>query len=201
MALKAKALKVKGLFTEWIAPEMKDIYSESAEYRDWYEKSGMIAKLPAALVPFGECEDEYITTDVDCLADRLAMSNEPAIWADEHELIRKALWTALNEGKRIEVMGLVIEPYTAEELPVTPLERFADYGPWADKLRAAVDELRGETPKAQRSFGSAWTLCYDLHSAIEELGDFSEVEVKDGKVFVVAESGERKQVFPWVDED
>ena len=198
--MKAIALKVTGHFTEWIAPTMEDPYENNADYRNWYEKSGMLAKLPSVLVPFGNGEDEYISSDVDCLADRLAMSNDHAVWAEESALIRKALWTALNEGKRIEVMGIVMEPFNANELPVTPLERFEDYGPWAEKLRASVDALRGESQKPKQTLGSAWTLLYDLHDLIEDLGDKADIEVADGKVFVVAD-GKRRQAFPWVDED
>ncbi len=195
--MKAKALKVTGSFTEWVAPTMKDLYESNADFRAWYEESGMLDKLPPALIPFGG--EGYISTDVDCLADRLATSNDTAIWSRESELIKSALWTALNEGRRIEVMGIVIEPFTAEELPITPLERFAYYGPYADALRASVDALGKQ--EERKELGSAWTLLYDLHSIIEDLGDEADVEVADGKVFVVSKSGERRQAFPWVDED
>ena len=198
--MKAIALKVTGHFTEWIAPTMEAVYENNADYRNWYEESGMLNKLSPVLVPFGNGEDEYVSSDVDCLADRLAVSNDSAIWADENELIRKALWTALNEGKRIEVMGIVMEPFNANELPVTPLERFADYGPWAEKLRASVDALRGESEKPQQTFGSAWTLLYDLHTLIEEMGDYADIAIEDGKIFVT-DGGDRRQVFPWVDKD
>ena len=196
--MKAKALKVTGSFTEWIAPEMNDPYSESAEYRDWYEANGMLDKQPSILYPFGEGED-YISSDVDCLADRLATSNDVAIWSRESELIKSALWTALNEGRRIEVMGITIEPYEAKDLPITPLERFKDYGPYAETIRAAVDALREGAPKPAR-LGTAWTLLFDLHSLIEEMGDDADIAIEDGKIFVT-DGGERRQVFPWIDED
>jgi len=196
--MKAIALKVTGTFTEWVAPTLNNLYENNADYRNWYEESGMLDKLPSVLVPFGNGED-LITNDVDCLADRLATSNDVAIWSRESELIKSALWTALNEGRRIEVMGIVIEPFTAEELPITPLERFADYGPYAETIRAAVDALREGAPKPYR-LGTAWTLIYDLHSLIEEMGDEADIAIEDGKIFVT-NGGERRQVFPWVDED
>ena len=196
--MKAIALKVTGHFTEWIAPTMEALYENNADYRKWYEESGMLDKLPPVLVPFGNGEDEYISSDVDCLADRLATSNDTTFWSRESELIKSALWTALNEGRRIEVLGIVMEPLEAKDLPITPLERFADYGPWAEKLRAIVDALGKH--EDEKKMGSAWTLLYDLHDLIEDLGDKADIEVADGKVFVVA-NGKRRQAFPWVDED
>lgn len=197
--MKAVALKITGHFTEWIAPTMEDLYENNADYRNWYETSGMLDKHHPALIPFGNGEHEYISTDMDCLADRLAESNDTNLWTRATDLLKTALWTALNEGKRIEVMGIVMEPFTAEELPITPLERFADYGPYANALRETVDALREGAPKP-RCFGTAWTLLYDLHSLIKEMGDYADIAIEDGKVFVVAD-GKRRQVFPWNDED
>ena len=196
--MKAIALKVTGPFTEWVAPTMKDIYESNADFREWYEESGMLDKLPPVLIPFGNGEDEYISSHVDCLADRLANTNDTNLWTQATDLLNTALWTALNEGRRIEVMGIVIEPFTAEELPMTPPERFADYGPYADAIRAAVDALGKQDD--EKKMGSAWTLLYDLHTLIEDLGDKADIEVADGKVFVVAD-GKRRQAYPWVDED
>lgn len=195
--MKAIALKVTGPFTEWVAPTMKDLYESNADFREWYEESGMLDKLPPVLIPFGG--EDYISAHVDCLADRLAESNDTSIWSQATDLLNTALWTALNEGRRIEVMGVVIEPFTAEELPITPLERFADYGPYADALRASVDALGKR--EDEKKLGSAWNLLYDLHSIIEDLGDDAEVEVSDGKVFVVSKNGKRRQAYPWTVED
>lgn len=140
-ANKAKVVKVEGCFTEWYAPDFKDPYEDNAEFAEFYEKR--LLDMQPVIGPAVDGENEYLTGDLGCLADRITVDAQD--WDSAKKAFIAAVELALRSGEEQvvdfhytdpSVDDVKITPY--KELPKIPEKAYAVYGKFAGLVKERV---------------------------------------------------------------
>ena len=134
------AVKVEGPFTEWYAPTFKNPYDDNMEYRQYYESVVWETK-PVYGPSLGDSEDDFISSDLDSLAERLAVDAED--WESDKKEIKKMIRIALENGvtydcETVQGTKIKITPYRKCELPPVNEKSLEIEGPFADLMRERV---------------------------------------------------------------
>ena len=138
------AVKCEGCFTEWYSPNFKEPYDDNAEYRKYYEEHILEVK-PVIGPSLGESDDEYITDDLQCHAERMCCDSSD--WATSTEDYMDAIEACLADGKprtwedTKSDQKVKITPYKRSELPPVNEESLKVYGPYAELLRKRIAEI------------------------------------------------------------
>lgn len=137
------AVKCEGCFTEWYSPYFKEPYVDNAEYRRYYE--GHIIDVQPVIGPsLGETDEEFISDDLQCLAERICCDSKN--WQKAVDEFKAEVENALEYGTAYEAeiadCGVIkITPYRRCEMPKPNEEHLKVYGPYADLMRERVANI------------------------------------------------------------
>ncbi|MBO6031711.1 MAG: hypothetical protein J6Q22_09580 [Prevotella sp.] len=128
------AVKLEGCFTEWYSPTYKDPYEDNADYRKYYDQH-ILDKQPV-IGPAVSGEDDYISGDLQCVAERLCC--DACDWDKTTEDLMDTVEMCLADGKPRTwkdtegfVTDVKITPFKKCEMPPLTedaLKVFGDYG-------------------------------------------------------------------------
>ena len=132
---KPVAVKLEGCFTEWYSPNYKEPFEDNEEYRKYYEEH-IIDKQPVIGPVLGGVDGEYISDDLQCVAERLCCDSNN--WDKAADDLCSTIEMCLADGKPRtwkDVDGKITEvkitPVTKAELPPLTddaLTVFGDFG-------------------------------------------------------------------------
>jgi len=135
------AVKLEGCFTEWYSPNYKEPFEDNADYRKYYEEH-IIDKQPVIGPVIGGDDGDFISDDLQCVAERLCCDSKD--WDKATEDLKATIEMCLADGKERtwkDVDGVVddvkITPFKRGDMPpITDeaLKVFGDYG-WLIKER------------------------------------------------------------------
>ena len=137
------AVKCEGCFTEWYSPKFRNPYEDVPAYAEYYtEKIEPI--MPCVGPSLGEAEEEFISSDLDCLSDRMMVSAKE--WKSSKKLFEDSVKLALETGSKYtletEDCGtIIITPYRRDEMPKVNETQIRLCGPFADLMRQRVESI------------------------------------------------------------
>lgn len=140
---KCVAVRLEGPFTEWYSPNWREPYEDDADYRDYYEKH-ILDEKPVIGPSLGDADTEYISNDLQCLAERLCVDAED--WDDATEDLIATAEMCLWDGKERlwEYEGcepVKVMPYRKSELPPINEESLKVYGKYAGLIRERYEGI------------------------------------------------------------
>lgn len=140
---KVVAVKCAGCFTEWYSPYYKEPYEDNEEYRAYYD-THILDKQPVSGPSLGEVDDETITGDLQCLAERFTSDTKD--WHTATEDFITVVEKCIADGKmrkwqHSECGDVCITPYRKNELPPVNAESLAVYGSYANLVRERVEAI------------------------------------------------------------
>ena len=132
---KPVAVKLEGCFTEWYSPNYKEPFEDNEEYRKYYEEH-IIDKQPVIGPVLGGEDGEFLSDDLQCVAERLCCDAHN--WDKATNDLIATVEMCLADGKPRtwkDIDGVVddvkITPVTKAELPPLTddaLKVFGDFG-------------------------------------------------------------------------
>ena len=135
------AVKCEGCFTEWYSPNFKEPYEDNGEYREYYDEK-ILEVQPVIGPSLGDSEDEFITDDLKCHAERMCVDSKD--WQGSTEDYIATIKACLADGKT----RTWEDPYSDQKVKITPYRRgdmpkpnenhLKVYGPFADLMRERV---------------------------------------------------------------
>ena len=139
------AVRVAGKFAEFYSPFYKEPYEDNEEYREYYNKN-ILPVQPVIGPCLGDGNQEYLSNDLICLAERIACDCEGSDttegWIENRDTIMDYVDKVFKEGNAISpVVGnlqLIITPLRRGELPTINEEHLKVYGKYADLIRGRV---------------------------------------------------------------
>lgn len=136
---KAVAVKVEGFFTEWYCPNYKEPFEDHEAYRQYYN-SHILDKQPVIGPSLGDADDEFITDDLECQAERMCCGAKD--WRKAVAEYKREVNAALADGKprkvTIEGMDFAITPFTKAEMPPVNEKSLEVYGEYKELIRGRV---------------------------------------------------------------
>lgn len=137
------AVKVtaEGRFTEWYAPAYKEPYEDTPEYREYFDKH-IAEKIPVLGASLGDAEDENVSSDLDCLLDRLA-DEVPSKWDDLRKRLAIGIAAALSTctERVVEMDGsrFTLTPFAKKHMPPVNEKMLTEtYGEYAALMRERI---------------------------------------------------------------
>ena len=139
---KAKIVKVEGPFTEWYAPTYAEPYNDNEEYAAYYD-TAILAKQPV-IGPAVDGDSEYLSGDLECLADRMTCDCDMNEWGKARYEFEKAVSKALATGKAQtfkfkNLEKITITPY--KEVPQIPEKAYEVYGEYGWLVKDRVGNI------------------------------------------------------------
>ena len=140
---KVVAVRCEGCFTEWYSPNFKDPYEDNAEYREYYNNH-VLPFQPVIGPSLGDANDEYLTSDLQCHAERMCCDAED--WDKATNAYADAIEQCIADGKprTFKFEGLhdvKITPYTKENLPPVNEDSLGEYAEFKELIRERVAAL------------------------------------------------------------
>lgn len=137
------AVKCEGAFTEWYSPFYREPFDDDDGFREYYEAYVMDEK-PVLGAALGECEDDFITDDLQCHCDRMAATCDD--WQAATEDYAATIKMCLADGKtRVWKFDgcedVKITPYRRGELPPVNEDSLKIYGPYAGLMRERMEAI------------------------------------------------------------
>ena len=137
------AVRCEGCFTEWYSPDFKDPYEDNAEYREYYNNY-VLPFQPVIGPSLGDANDEYLTSDLQCHAERMCCDAED--WDKATSAYADAIKQCIADGKprTFKFEGLhdvKITPYTKENLPPVNEDSLGEYAEFKELIRERVAAL------------------------------------------------------------
>ena len=139
---KARVVKVEGDFTEWYSPFFKDPYGDRTDYREYYDEN--ILPIQPVIGPIVAGISEYLTGDLDCLADRITVNavdlSDLSDWDRVRDGFCDAVEDALVTGEPLTFTfkGLNISITPFEKMPTVPEESYRVFGRFASLVKERV---------------------------------------------------------------
>lgn len=135
-----KIVRVSGCFTEWYSPYYKDPYEDDSDYAEFYDKK-MLYMQPV-IGPDVNGNEEFLTGDLVCLADRLTC--EAGDWDKARKGLIKSVKLAIKSGRpqtfRFDgVTPIMITPY--KRVPKIPEKSYEVYGKFASLVKERVSQI------------------------------------------------------------
>lgn len=139
------AVRVAGRFAEFYSPFYKEPYEDNEGYREYYNKN-ILPVQPVIGPCLGDGNQEYLSNDLICLAERLACDCEGSDttegWVDNRDTIMDAVDKVFRSGEPYTVVvgnrEFIITPYRRKELPPINEDHLKVYGKYADLIRERV---------------------------------------------------------------
>lgn len=138
------AVKVEGPFTEWYSPNYKDPYEDNDEYRGYYDEH-ILEYQPVVGPSLGDADDEYISGDLQFLAERLtSVCCDPGDdWDHEIKNVKCLIKMALECGVTYKYIlpdgeEIIITPYRKCEMPPINEDHLKVYGEMAELIKERV---------------------------------------------------------------
>ena len=138
------AVKCDGCFTEWYSPFYREPFDDDDGFREYYEEH--IIDIKPVLGPaLGDCEDDFITDDIQCHCERMTCGVD-GNWQAATDSYAAAIKKCLKDGK-VRVWkfegcdDVTITPYRRCELPPVNEDSLKIYGPYAELMRQRIAEI------------------------------------------------------------
>lgn len=141
---KVLAVRIQGDFTEWYSPFFKDPYNDDPKYRKYHDEV-ISNDIPVIGPSLGEGEnDENITADLACLAERLCVDAED--WDEECEDFTEAVLGVFDTAEETthvtcDNKKIIITPYFKHNFPKVNEESLKVYREYAGLLRERVENI------------------------------------------------------------
>ena len=129
------AVKLEGCFTEWYSPKYKEPFDDNADYSKYYVEH-IMDKQPVIGPVLGGVDGEFLSNDIQCVAERLCCDAHD--WDKATEDLKATIEMCLADGKPRTwkdtdgvVADVKITPVKKAELPPLTedaLKVFGDYG-------------------------------------------------------------------------
>ncbi len=129
------AVKLEGCFTEWYSPRYKEPFDDNADYSKYYVEH-IMDKQPVIGPVLGGVDGEFLSNDIQCVAERLCCDAHD--WDKATEDLKATIEMCLADGKPRTwkdtdgvVADVKITPVKKAELPPLTedaLKVFGDYG-------------------------------------------------------------------------
>lgn len=140
------AVKCEGCFTEWYSPNYRDPYEDSPEYREYCEEMRLVEYKPSVLGPaIGDCEDDFITDDLQCHAERMCVDSSD--WMTSAEDYKAAIGECLHDGQprvwrdTMSDQTVKITPYRRCDMPPVNEASLEIYGPYTALMRERIADI------------------------------------------------------------
>lgn len=138
------AVKCEGCFTEWYSPNYREPYEDNTDFREYYEEE-IIDEKPVLGPAIGDCEDDFITDDLQFHAERMCVDSSD--WQTSTEDYRATVEMCLADGQpRVwsdtkSDQTVKITPYRRCDMPPVNEASLEIYGPYAALMRERIADI------------------------------------------------------------